>query len=754
MTNLDKFNPTDESHLKERDRFDALPADEQWSEIERLKENAYIENVNSFPKLLEGELDDKERKEIELALKVCETVKQNGGLALVVGGYTRDTALNKFGYNLKSKDIDLEVYGIEHDALRAMLEKLGKVNIVGDKFQVFKLETLDVSIPRRDSKTGSGHKGFEVSGDPNMTVKEAAQRRDFTINALAMDPLTGEILDFYGGINDIKTKTLRATDEKLFGDDPLRVLRAGQFAGRFGFSIDPKTVEICRSLDLKELSKERIGEEWLKLLEKSDKPSVGLEAMLELGVLDKLHPELKALVGIPQNPEYHPEGDVWVHTGLVVDAAVQIAKENNLSEEEKLVLLLSALCHDLGKPITTKIEEDGKITSYGHEEEGVPLSEKFLKSLNINQEVIKKVLLLVGDHMFVHHKDVVDSSVRRLARRLYPATIRELALLATADVRGSTRLQVGEEYPRAEALVKKAEELAVKDSKPGPLIQGRDLLEIGFKPGVNVGKTLKEIEELQLDGKILNQDQAKDYARVVLHTIELKNFGLPGLEGRIQRGLDPAGMLAVKETRKIIESILSKAGIDIKVVEVLTRELHVGAIWRRADELARAEKPEVRAWFLLADECHEVNDKDLTPEEYLQDTRRIIEKLKQADEDPQKAIAEAVGNIVTTARDKFVKKEGVSFSEKDAFLHMAIAGEKYGVCKAGELYLVGADKLDYSILDQKGLIAIEKEDRGQMVTFYQKDGVDVVKIKNPGYAIVFGDEELALELAKSAQNVG
>ena len=736
MANLDRFNPAEEA---------------QRGEAVDVYKKAHIENAEKFSKLLENETDPEQIKDLEMAIRVAEAVKEKGGVALVVGGFARDVALRKFGYELKPKDIDIEVYGIEPERLKEILESLGKVDLVGAQFEVMKLKGLDISIPRRDSKTGKGHKGFTVEGDPNMTIREAAQRRDFTINALALDPLTGEILDFYGGIEDIQNKILRATDDKLFGDDTLRVLRGAQFAGRFGFNIDSNTAEICRSLDLTELPKERVGEEWLKLLMKSEKPSVGLKAMLELGVLDKLHPEVRAIVDVPQNPEYHPEGDVWVHTGLVVDAAVQVAKENNLDKEKKLILMLSALCHDLGKAVTTKIEEDGKITSYRHETEGLPLANHFLESLSIGRDLVDRILLLIQYHMRIHNDvEFSDSAVRRLSNNLYPASIRELAWLATADTRGTTKIEFDKEYPAAEALIKKAEELAVKDSKPKPLIMGRDLLEIGFKPGPKVGSVLKEILELQLDGKIINPEQAKDYARISLHTIELQNFGLPGLEGRIQRGLDPAGMLAVKETRKIIESILSEAGIDIDAVEALTRELHMGAIWKRADDLAKAKKPEVKAWLLLANECQEVNDGDLTPEEYLKDCDRIKNNLKLSEENPKSALDKAVENIVTTAADKFIKKDGVPFSQEDAFLHMAIAGEKYGVCKAGELYFVGADKLDYSILEKEGLVSVEKEDRGQITTFYQKDGKDVVKIKNPGYAIVFGDEELALKLAKSA----
>ena len=239
--------------------------------------------------------------------------------------------------------------------------------------------------------------------------------------------------------------------------------------------------------------------------------------------------------------------------------------------------------------------------------------------------------------------------------------------------------------------------------------------------------------------------------RLDAHAAELKASGLFGLEGRIQRGLDPAGMLAVKETRKIIDEIMTNAGIDILEVDRLTNELHVGGIWTRANDLAKATKPEVRAWMLLADQCHEVNDKDLTPDEYLKDTDRIVAGFREALKDSEAALDKAVKNIVDSAKEKFVMKDGVPFSTEDAFLHMAIAGQKFGVCKAGEMYFVGADKLDYSVLDKKGLTMIEKEDRGGMAKFYQKEGVDKVKMLYPGLAIVFGDEALAEILAKSAE---
>lgn len=247
-----------------------------------------------------------------------------------------------------------------------------------------------------------------------------------------------------------------------------------------------------------------------------------------------------------------------------------------------------------------------------------------------------------------------------------------------------------------------------------------------------------------------NQEQ-EHQIRLEAHKLELQNYGLRGLEGRLQRGLDPAGMLAVKETRSLMEEIARKTGTDLEKTDEVTKELHTGAVWTRADDLTQADKLEIRMWMLLADECHEVNDHDLNPGEYSQDVDRIQRELSAAVEDPDKAIEQAVRHIINSAQKKFVLKDGVPFSEEDAFLHMAIAGRKYGVCKAGELYFVGAEQLDYSLLETEGLTSSEREDRGRMVTFFQKEGKDVAKKLYPGLAIVFGDEELALKLARSAE---
>ena len=249
-------------------------------------------------------------------------------------------------------------------------------------------------------------------------------------------------------------------------------------------------------------------------------------------------------------------------------------------------------------------------------------------------------------------------------------------------------------------------------------------------------------------------DQAgkeKKEQRLAEHLEQLRAYGLYGLEGRMQRGLDPAGMLAVKETREIFERVAAGAGISIEDVETLTKALHTGAIWSNAEDLAKAEKPAVQGWMLLADECHEVNDRDLSQDEYLSDVDRIKDSLQAAEGDPRVTLQRSVESFIKSAKEKYVMKDGVAFAETDAFIYMAIGGEQAGVSKADDLYFVGADKLDYETLKAKGFTAVRKEDRGREATFYQRNGQDVVKELYPGFAIVFGDEQLALELAKTGQ---
>ena len=304
-----------------------------------------------------------QRPPLELAHDIAAAARAAGGHALVVGGFVRDRLLG-----LTSKDLDLEVFGLAPDPLIALLARLGRVEPVGQSFPVFKIGAVDVALPRRESKTGRGHKGFTVVGDPDMSFEEAVRRRDFTINAIGWDPLDSEYVDPCGGQADLAHRVLKVVDPERFADDSLRVLRAMQFAARFDLTLEPASADICRAIPLDDLPAERVWGEIEKLLLLARRPSIGLALALDLGVIARLFPEMLALVGCAQEPEWHPEGDVWVHTLMVVDEARGAI--DDLDRPRKVIVMLGAVCHDLGKPPTTRVI-DGRIRSLGHEEAGV-----------------------------------------------------------------------------------------------------------------------------------------------------------------------------------------------------------------------------------------------------------------------------------------------------------------------------------------------------------------------------------------------
>jgi tRNA nucleotidyltransferase (CCA-adding enzyme) len=313
----------------------------------------------------------------EKVVALSRAIHDAGGRALLVGGCVRDELMGT-----QPKDWDLEVYELEAVRLRELLDRFGSVNAVGESFTVYKLgHDVDVSIPRRERKSGRGHRAFVIEGDPAMDFAAAARRRDFTINAILQDPLTGALIDPFQGRRDIEQRLLRAVSADTFAEDSLRVLRAAQFASRFQFEIDSDTVALCQSIDLSDLPAERIWGELEKLLLLSAVPSIGLEWLRRLGVIEKLFPEIQSLIGVPQDPEWHPEGDVFVHTKLVVDRARELIDE--LSYSRQVAVMLGALAHDFGKPGTTRMME-GRWRSLGHDEAGLAPAEAFLERLNVH----------------------------------------------------------------------------------------------------------------------------------------------------------------------------------------------------------------------------------------------------------------------------------------------------------------------------------------------------------------------------------
>lgn len=449
---------------------------------------------------------------------IAERVRDAGGKALVVGGWVRDRLLGQ-----PSKDVDIEVFGLDPSVLKKQLRRMGRVSTVGESFTVYKLwidgqeGDIDVSIPRRESKTGRGHRGFTVEGDPSMPVEEAARRRDFTVNAILYDPLDESYVDPYGGRKDLDGRILRAVDPETFVEDSLRVLRGAQFAARFGLSIEPRTVALCRGIDLDDLPSERIWGEIEKLLVRAPEPSRGLEALRELGVLPKLFPELDALVDCPQDPEHHPEGDVWTHTKLVVDEATEVV--GDLGRAHRTTVMLAALCHDLGKPATTKVV-DGRIRQLAHDRAGVAPTEALLGRLRVHTldgfHARDQVLALVDEHLVPSHfyKDrdhVTDGAFRRLARRVHCGL---LARVSRADLLGRTG--AARQARAAEWFAVRIRELGLEDGPEPPILLGRHVLEMGVPAGPEVGVITKAVYELQLDGEVRDLDAARVAAWRVL----------------------------------------------------------------------------------------------------------------------------------------------------------------------------------------------------------------------------------------------
>jgi tRNA nucleotidyltransferase (CCA-adding enzyme) len=454
---------------------------------------------------------------LQLATTIARTVRDQGGRAFVVGGFVRDRLLGQ-----ASDEVDVEVFGIAEQDLRALLERIGRVEAVGQHFAVYKMGPVDVALPRRESKTGRGHKAFAVTGDPTMSFEEAARRRDFTINAISWDPLTDEYVDPFNGRADLAHRVLRIVDGRTFVDDSLRVVRALQFAARFDLTAEEDTMRLCRSIPLDDLPPERIWGEFEKLLLKAARPSIGFALARDLDVTRTLLPEMHALIGCPQEAEWHPEGDVWIHTLLVIDEARQ--RNGDLDRARLAAVMLSAVCHDFGKPSTTAVI-DGRIRSLGHEEAGVAPATALLDRLNVhtlaNYDVRTQVLAITAHHLkpgafYKVRDELTDGAFRRLAQKV---DMELLARLAKADCLGRTGAF---DCSAMDWFLEKARGLGVEHKPPAPILMGRHLLELGVAPGPRMGEILKEVYELQLDGAIADLDTAIARAREFIGRAEAR----------------------------------------------------------------------------------------------------------------------------------------------------------------------------------------------------------------------------------------
>ena len=455
------------------------------------------------------------------------------GRPRLVGGCVRDWLLG-----LEPKDFDLEVAGVDYETLVRILAPFGEPDLVGRSFGIVKLRRAgveyDFSLPRRESKTGAGHRGFAVTPDPTLSEAAAAARRDFTINAIAYDPLAAAIIDPHGGQADLRARVLRHTGA-AFGEDPLRVLRAMQLAARFDLTLAPETAALCRTIAgaYGELAVERVWGEWEKWAVKSTAPARGLVVLEQTGWLAHF-PEIAAMADVPQEPEWHPEGDVLTHTKLCLDALARLPEWRESDARRRRYLMFAVLAHDFGKPATTvHTERRGTLRwlSPGHEEAGGPPAEAFLRRIGAPLDLIEWVRPLVVHHLAHHHgqsrpdrdqPEFSDSAVRRLARKLIPATIDDLCAVMWADHLGRPPFVSRETEVCIQALQEKAHALAVSDAAPRPLILGRHLLELGLRPGPHFKPILDACAEAQLEGAFTDEAGGRAWLQEYLrqHPVE------------------------------------------------------------------------------------------------------------------------------------------------------------------------------------------------------------------------------------------
>ena len=427
--------------------------------------------------------------DIEMARRLAEAVNEKGGCAYFVGGYVRDLIRGDPG-----KDIDVEVHGIAPDVLKSILSSLGQRLEIGESFGIFGLRgySLDIAMPRKETCRGRGHRDFDVFVDPHIGTLGAATRRDFTVNAMMQNVLTGEIIDHFGGREDLEQGIIRHVNPDTFAEDPLRVLRGAQFAARFEFKIAEETLALCKRMDISTLARERILGETEKALLKAEKPSIFFELLRKMGHLSVWFPELENLIGVEQNPKHHSEGDVWVHTMMVLDQAARIRH----IAKDSLGFMFSALTHDFGKAISTEVIK-GEIHSYGHETEGLPLIKTFMERLTSERELIKYVLNLSEHHMKPNTLAALNASVKS-TNKMFDKSVDPNGLLCLAYADGLGKSAPREYISYDDFFI---ERLSIyREYMSRPFVTGQDLIDAGIKPSKDFSEYLDFSHKLRLAG--------------------------------------------------------------------------------------------------------------------------------------------------------------------------------------------------------------------------------------------------------------
>lgn len=449
--------------------------------------------------------------DFETILAICRKIKDNGGRGLLVGGCVRDQLTSTI-----CKDYDLEIYGIAPDALVKMLSEEYELDLVGQSFGILKIKhrSIDVSIPRRERKTGQLHTDFFVDVDPNMSIAEAAKRRDFTINAISFDPLTQEYFDPFNGENHLRAKVLHPVSER-FLEDPLRVLRGMQFIARFDLEPTVGLIEYSKLLrhEYRNLARERVFEEFNKMLLKGHHIGKALKFLYQSGWSINF-PELHALYGVAQDPEHHPEGCVFTHTGHCMDA---FARSRNGNDVEDLTVGYAVLGHDFGKATHTTIGEDGRIHAYGHEDASGPLLDSFMRRLTNQEDLIGLSVALAKAHMRpmnLFEDKSSQSAIRRLAVAVGRLDL--LCRVVQADQEGRPPL-VSKHIECTQWILGQAAQLNIVSDKPKPIVMGRHLIgTFNMAPSKAFKAILDQAFEAQLDGIFTDEAGGIEYVRKLL----------------------------------------------------------------------------------------------------------------------------------------------------------------------------------------------------------------------------------------------
>ena len=423
----------------------------------------------------------------------------------LVGGAVRDLLLGRAKLDL---DLDYLAAGIDEDSLLDLLSSIGRAALVGRSFGVVKFRTpegitVDIAMPRSEVSTGPGHRDFRVISDPGMPVASDLERRDFTVNSMALDLGDLTLLDPLGGSDDLDRRVLRVNRETSFIEDPLRIMRGVQFMARFGLEAEPGTralMERDRAL-LETVSKERVRDELNKMMLLSERPSRGFIFMHETGILPIVIPELDAAWGAEQN-EFHPD-DVFHHSVKSCDTA-----------ERELLIRWCALLHDLGKP-KMKTEIEGRTVFYRHEEESARLAGEILTRLVFPVTFVSGAKHLISHHMFMITEEWSDSAVRRFVAKVGAENIEDLLKIRRADGASRGDAGIGDEVEYSRKRIEKVirEESAFRRSDLA--LSGSDIMRItGVESGPEVGRILDELLEVVLEHpEYNNREKLEELAR-------------------------------------------------------------------------------------------------------------------------------------------------------------------------------------------------------------------------------------------------